>query len=245
MKKTTGVILLVIGILSILFGATIINDINIRNNSFGGRLQSTFSSNYRVENNNEESKGGAFIIVGIIVSILGIAKIASKSSSSKQSNNSKISEDNLKDETTVLYLTNKAEKLYESKDYITAIEVLKKIISIDPTHKEVYFNLACLFSLTKNEEAFDALSKAVKYGYSNFDRIDTYSNLSWIRSNSNFQKFKLNGYKFLAEQFEQTNSNDNSSITEDIISKIERLGQLKEKGLITEEEFQNQKKKLL
>ena len=177
------------------------------------------------------------------MAIVGLKRLfESDSSSSNQKDVNPKS--NLKDQTAIDFLSSKLETLVKQKDYKTGIAVLNKIIALDPTSKEAYFNLACLYSLEENEESFQALSNAVKNGYSNFDKIKTYPDLIWIRRNVRFNDFVLNGYKMPGAYTSNNLPENPVFINEDLVSQIERLGKLKEQGLISEEEFSEQKSKL-
>jgi len=66
------------------------------------------------------------------------------------------------------------------------------------------------------------------------NKIKESGNLNWLRRQEEFATFINNGYRIPT----QKESNDK-------ITQLERLGVLKEKGLLTEEEFNQQKSKLL
>jgi tetratricopeptide (TPR) repeat protein len=92
---------------------------------------------------------------------------------------------------------NEAEKLYQSHEYLKALENLKEAISLDPNHPNDFFNLTCLYSLLNDKDkGFRFLQKAVELGYSNFEKIKTSKDLEFLRSQSEFEDFALNGYKF-------------------------------------------------
>lgn len=138
-------------------------------------------------------------------------------------------------------LSSQSHRFYDEKDYNSAIGVLLQMIAINPKENKTYFNLACCYSLLESKEGFNALSNAVANGYSNFERIKTYKALEWLRLQPEFEQFLKNGYKLYID----SNKDLKTEINDDIFSKIEKLGKLKEQGLITEEEFSEQKKKIL
>ncbi len=133
---------------------------------------------------------------------------------------------------------------YKEFDYEGAIEDFKKALSITPNDIAVHFNLACAYSLTEeSENAFFHLSKAVDDGFVDFKKIQEHDALAYLRIQDEFDTFKKNGYRLnieptLNEEPEVTSSNN-------LLDQIKQLGELREKGLLTEEEFEVQKKKLL
>jgi hypothetical protein len=138
-------------------------------------------------------------------------------------------------------LSDLSHQLYNNKDYNGAKDVLLKLIALNPRDSRTYFNLACCYSLSENKQGFNALSNAVINGYSNLERIRTYEALSWLRNQPEYNSFLQNGYKLYIDSSTINTSNQ----TRHILGEIEKLGQLKEKGLITEDEFNEQKKRIL
>ena len=133
---------------------------------------------------------------------------------------------------------------YKEFDYEGAIEDFKKALSITSNDIAVHFNLACAYSLTEeSENAFFHLSKAVEDGFVDFKKIQEHDALAYLRIQDEFDTFKKNGYRINIEltqkdELDATTSNN-------LLDQIKQLGELKEKGLLTEEEFEIQKKKLL
>ena len=68
--------------------------------------------------------------------------------------------------------------------------------------------------------------------------------MSWLRSKSN-KKILLNVKRTGDLKIKHINSNKNSDQKDDIVSQITNLAKLKEQGIITEEEFQQGKLKIL
>ena len=133
---------------------------------------------------------------------------------------------------------------FKEFDYDAAIEDFKKALSIDPKDIALHFNLACAYSLSEEREnAFFHLGKAVEYGFVDFKKIQEHDALAFLRIQDDFDVFKKNGYQIISEPTQQTeNKVTNSS---NLLEQIKQLGELREKGLLTEEEFEMQKKKLL
>jgi len=260
MKKTFGIIFLIIGLIMIVAGIAALTNSSTRNHSYEGQVQNEFSQNYRSNNNQQQAGGGALIVVGLVFFVLGIVMVATKSEKQRlketelkvlksmqattpnaqpiQSNSNSNSIDEL---------TKQALNFYKQKEYTSAIAVTQRALTINPTNYQSHFNLACLYSVIKNQEAFNSLSKAVEYGYSKFDKINTETDLQWLREQPSFDSFLKNGYK-LKESESVVNSSlsaKTNAFNDDIFTQLEKLSNLKEQGIITEDEFIEQKKKVL
>jgi len=151
---------------------------------------------------------------------------------------------------------------YKEFDYDAAIEDFKKALTIHPNDIAIHFNLACSYSLSEEKEnAFFHLSKAVEHGFVDFKKIQEHDALAYLRIQDEFDIFKKNGYQLnvappnqapISPTSEPEAKEDPLPPKEDLLSKnsvlldqIKRLGELREKGLLTEAEFETQKRKLL
>ncbi len=152
---------------------------------------------------------------------------------------------------------------YKEFDYEGAIEDFKKALSVNPSDIAVHFNLACSYSLSEEKEnAFFHLNKAVGLGFVDFKKLQEHDALAYLRIQDEFEIFKRNGYRLNVPpppKPEQTPVTDEAvedlsqeEPIEDLLNKnsilldqIKRLGELRERGLLTNEEFEAQKKKLL
>ena len=76
---------------------------------------------------------------------------------------------------------------------------------------------------------------AIESGYTNFNKIKSDPDLAFLRSQMEFVTFVSDGYR-LPDIL--TDSND-------VLDRLERLAMLKEKGVLTDSEFNEQKSKLL
>ena len=79
-------------------------------------------------------------------------------------------------------------------------------------------------------------------GFNDFNRIDTHDALAYVRIQPQWEEFKSNGYT-LRKKLEAPRENllDNDLL----LQQLQKLNELKEKGLITEKEFIEQKTKLI
>ncbi|MFK8101193.1 MAG: SHOCT domain-containing protein [Saprospiraceae bacterium] len=132
---------------------------------------------------------------------------------------------------------------YKDYDYDGAISDFEKALGINPTDVVVHFNIACAFSLTENKDkAYFHLSKAVEHGFNDFEKIQTHDALAYIRIQAEYEQFVKSGYQL--SNSDKSNSADRKASTE-LLEQLQKLAELRAKGLLTEEEFLLQKKKLL
>lgn len=150
-------------------------------------------------------------------------------------------------------------KKFKDYDYNGAIEDFNKALDIEPNDVATHFNLACAHSLNENvEKAFYHLDQAVASGFNDFQRIKTHDALAYLRIQEQFEAFEKNGFRLspapaasappspeATEKPGQPAEDDSLEGQPDLLEQLRRLGELREKGLLTEEEFTLQKKKLL
>ncbi len=133
---------------------------------------------------------------------------------------------------------------YKDYDFDDAILDFKKALQIDDKDKAVHFNIACAYSLTEQkEEAFQHLDAAVANGFVDFERIKNHDALAYLRIQDEYETFVQNGFRLLAikDQVQQTQAVPKT----DLLEQLKQLGELRERGLLTQDEFTIQKKKLL
>ena len=132
---------------------------------------------------------------------------------------------------------------YKDYDFEGAIEDFKKVLANDSKDVAVHFNIACAYSIMEeSDKAFYHLSEAVKNGFVNFDKIHEHDALAYLRIQEDYDTFVKNGYQLIEEKLE-----DPADLTAnpDLLEQLKQLGDLRDKGLLTEEEFQAQKKRIL
>lgn len=135
---------------------------------------------------------------------------------------------------------------YKEFDLEEAIVDFNKGLEIEPQDIALHFNLACAYSLTENKEkAYYHLAKAKQYGFKDDDRILTHDDLAYIRIQPEFEEFKNSGFLILPQ-----GKNTAPKIIEEIkdealLSQLNKLAELRKKGLLSEDEFLVEKEKLL
>ncbi len=75
-------------------------------------------------------------------------------------------------------------------DLEEGIEDLKKALDLDPDDSEIYFYMACAYSiLEKSEEGFEAIKSAVANRLTNTEEILNHDMLAYLRMNPAFEGF--------------------------------------------------------
>jgi TM2 domain-containing membrane protein YozV len=154
-------------------------------------------------------------------------------------------------------------RLFKEYDYRGAIESFHQALETDPRDVATHWNLACAYSLEEEKDkAFYHLDKAVTFGFDDKDRIRNHDALAYLRIQPDYQQFVENGFRLIPQldapkedlltQFEAQEQAAEPQpaaqippISADLLDQLQRLGELREKGLLTEEEFAAQKRKLL
>lgn len=106
--------------------------------------------------------------------------------------------------------------------------------------------------MEETDNAFFHLDKAVEFGFDDFDKIQDHDALAYIRTTDEFDEFAANDYRKIAQITAPKEDLLSTPIPTpiplmdgDILEKIASLGELRDKGFLTEEEFSMQKKRLL
>lgn len=136
-------------------------------------------------------------------------------------------------------------KKFKDYDYQGAIEDFAKSLEINERDPAIHFNIACAYSLCENaESAFRHIERAVALGFTDFKRIKEHDALAYLRIQDEFDTFERNGFKQIAPKQAETTENDLLNSQPDLLDQLNKLSELKELGLLTEEEFVDKKKKL-
>ncbi|MEM8526630.1 MAG: NINE protein [Bacteroidota bacterium] len=158
-------------------------------------------------------------------------------------------------------------KRFKEYDYEGAIDCFERVLEIDEKDIAAHFNLACAYSLTEETSpAIYHLDQAVKYGFDDFQKIRTHDALAYLRIQDEFEVFAKGGFRLPESKNDSTAVTEETTETEipaseplqveapktdllqstpDLLDQLQKLGDLKERGYLSEEEFVKEKKKLL
>ena len=140
-------------------------------------------------------------------------------------------------------------------DYEGAIDDFEHALEFKYDDPATHFNLACCYSILEDApKAFFHLDHAVSSGFNQVDKIHTHDALAFLRTQASFDDFVRNDYRQLQElpapqpdllAEKQTATSDSIDTSTDLLEQIRKLGELRDKGILTEAEFTKQKKKIL
>ncbi len=146
-------------------------------------------------------------------------------------------------------------KKYKNFDINEAIEDFAKALQLTPKDPALHFNLACSYSLNENKElAYHHLSQSVAFGLKDVDRILQHDDLAFVRIQPEFDGFRKSG--FIQNTVKQQNQAEKTTKSEDfsyieapaqdaLLAQINQLAELRKKGVLSEEEFLFERKKIL
>ena len=141
-------------------------------------------------------------------------------------------------------------KKYKEFDLDGAIEDFKKGLEIHPNDLSLHFNLACAYSLTEQvEKAYRHLDKAVSLGFNDFEKIKTHDDLAFVRIQDRFDDFQNNGFRLnpsapLENPLQPPKLKEETIKDDVLLAQLKRLAELRDRGLLSEQEFIIEKKKL-
>ena len=132
---------------------------------------------------------------------------------------------------------------YENYEFDGAIKDYLKSLNVRSNNPGVHFKLACLYSnLEQTDSAFFHVAKAVEKGFYDLEKIKTHDHLAFLRSQQPaYDNFVKNGFKLI----KPVEGTDKLDLSDAIVSQIEKLAKMKDRGIINEDEFQAQKSKIL
>lgn len=132
-----------------------------------------------------------------------------------------------------------------------AIEDFEKALEVDEGDPDIHFNLGGAYSLIENKEkAFYHIAKAVELGFKPVEKIKTNDDLAFLRIQPEFEEFQASNYSRYRKSKgkaipERTESLENLLDQDVLLSQLNKLKELREKGILTEQDFQVESKKLM
>lgn len=151
-------------------------------------------------------------------------------------------------------------KKYKDFDLTEAIADFKKGLEISPGDVALHFNIACAYSLTENKAlAYHHISKAVSLGLGDTQRILSHDDLAFVRIQPEFEAFKSGGFRVNpfptaapaketvqnTPNAEKNNTAEASELDDSLLAQLNKLSELRKRGILSEEEFVFERKKIL
>lgn len=121
-------------------------------------------------------------------------------------------------------------------------------LQYDYNDPQTHFMLACCHSASHDaRQAYFHLASAVDFGFQEFEEVYHNEALAWLRSQPDFDSFVENGYRQVAHlNVPQPDLlEDKSYYDATVLDRIADLGELLERGVISRDDFEAQKKSLL
>lgn len=148
------------------------------------------------------------------------------------------------------------DRLYRDYQIREAMAPYRKSLERRKHNPKLHFKLACLYSLEEEvDTALFHLEKAIMQGYDDLERIATHEHLSYVRAQDAYQEFKHNGYRLPPKQLspptnrppraDTSPTEGRSQLDGDLLDQLERLGKMRDAGLLSDGEFAAQKQRLL
>ncbi len=146
------------------------------------------------------------------------------------------------------YLIKDAFIAYKTGAYDQARKYFEDALQYDYNDPQTHFMLACCYSVAKDaKQSYFHLASAVDFGFQEFEEIYHNEALTWLRTQPDFDFFVQNGYRQIAHLTPPTPDllEEKSYYDTTLLDKIADLGELLERGVITKDDFELQKKNLL
>ncbi len=152
-------------------------------------------------------------------------------------------------------------KLFDDYQYRNALESFNKALLINKDHAQILFHVACCNSLLEQkEELFSNMEKAVKMGFKDFDKIQTMDALAYLRIQKEYDSIKESGFRKWSSYEEKLHEEvletaviaeeevlDLERVplsTDELLAELKKLGELRQNGELTDEQFAVKKQKL-
>lgn len=137
-----------------------------------------------------------------------------------------------------------------------AEQELLQAAGLSPDDQEIQFELGKLYSMIENKnKSFYHLSKAVQLGFSDTKQFGLVDELAYLRIQPEFEAFENSGFRNVPSgapkedpniQITQTidEPTENLILDDLLLSQLNKLQELRNKGLLSESEFEQEKTKL-
>jgi len=135
---------------------------------------------------------------------------------------------------------------FKEYDLEGALEDYKQAMTISPPTKEMYFNLACIYSLMEEtDKSLVNLELAIDNGYKDLQNLGKVDELAFLRIQPEYEAFVINGHKRVMKG--KTIEPPAGDLLQDdlLLSQLNKLKELRTKGMLSEKEFVQEKEKLM
>ena len=136
---------------------------------------------------------------------------------------------------------------------------LNRALELSPDDHAIHYGLGQLYSINeKKEKAFYHLAKAVELGYSNLGSFREDDELAYLRIQPEFDDFERSGFRQIPSAGNSNNQGPeiakkapvvpptNDLLQDDLLlSQLNKLAELRKKGLLSDSEFEAEKVKLM
>jgi len=138
-----------------------------------------------------------------------------------------------------------ADKKYEDFDLEEALVDYEQALLISPDDTIIHFKMASVYSLLENKnKSFYHLDKSIELGFDKADKILEIDDFAYLRIQDEFDAFKESGFR-LSQKKNIEAPNEDLQMDDLLLSQLNKLKTLREKGLLSEKEFLYEKEKLL
>jgi len=137
-----------------------------------------------------------------------------------------------------------AEKKYKEYDLEGAEKDYEQALKLTRGSGDLYFKMACVQSLLENKEkAFSFIEQSIRSGFKDYDKIKTKDDLAYLRIQPEFESFVERGYK--VQKMSQIETPKDDLLQDDaLLSQLNKLKDLRERGLLSDNEYLYEKEKL-
>jgi len=134
---------------------------------------------------------------------------------------------------------------YKDYDLEGALEDFEKALEISPENYGLHFNMAAVYSLLeKKDNSYYHIEKALELGFKDTEKILTKDDFAFLRIQNDFDSFKDNGFKRIRGKAVEPPKDD--LLQDDLLlSQLNKLKDLRSRGLLSQKEFVYEKEKLL
>lgn len=134
---------------------------------------------------------------------------------------------------------------FKDYDLEGALEDFEKALEISPDNYSLHFNMASVYSLLeKKDNSYYHIEQALDLGFKDTDKIMSKDDFAFLRVQNDFDSFKDNGFKRVRGKTIEPPKDD--LLQDDVLlSQLNKLKDLRSRGLLSQKEFVYEKEKLL